>query len=654
MDLPLSKESLTKTTRQVPKSTTPDEEINPNMNTSHSASTSSPNQAMNCTLKTTSCHSPVKVKEFKSALLRIIPQEIRDMIYSYLLVSPVLGLAASVSSETNYGSTQQYNLDIAILYVCKQTYQEGMPILYENPIFIDCSNSPGDWDFTDGVYDDGCLEDEEDQQNGITEPYIINLCPLTRYTNCQPKNHQDKPLFRNTPNIENVKTWNILLNSFDHNDLGLCRKPLSSNAFAEFCVSVYSYPNISLNISVLPIDFHKMQTRTEAGPFQLDEDLFNNLLPLKILRSIKGLRFKSAELPEIPDYCCSKEPNMQRFLEGLSTSELPSPPELITEYVELTSGSTPVVECIGLIGDRLKEYFWLFHRAEFVVIEREFAGRRRSIRVHDISIRPPERINGGGLVIQKDEGRFDDCAEIVLGVGKDYYLEHTETAEEVLRFKRYRAELLKVLEPDYQNVRACSIKFREFLQSESGPAGIFVVGPSRATDQLGYWTRVTRAMEILDEYEYSFARGKTEELQLSLRERNKYFVLSYDSFESGMVMKKIAWAYERRAWKKLIIYYKIAIRRMEKHYFKLRWCRADLFKWDVLDRGSDLDTHFDVLEAIIWPKREDNGELDQKYFLEPLQGETSDEELEDTISFCRTGDNVDVDDDDADEDDDAR
>ncbi|TGO31911.1 hypothetical protein BHYA_0382g00040 [Botrytis hyacinthi] len=357
----------------------------------------------------------IDIKGLKSALISI-PQEIRDMIDSCLLVNPVLGQATSVSSETTYGSTQKYDLDIAILYVY-------------------CSNSPGDWSFTDGVFDDGCLEDEEDQVNGILEPYIINLCPLTRYTNCERKKHQDKPLFRNTPEIERVKTWNILLNYFNKN---ICwNTQLSSNAFAELCVTVYACPGICLNISILPINFQNLQTRTEYGPFELEGGLNNNLLPLKMMRNIKKLVIKGAELPVIPDYCYRRDIGRRLPPVDLSAPDLPSP-ELISEYVKLTSGVTPIIECVGLVGERLKEYFWIFHRAEFVVIERAFPGLRRSIRVHDLLICPPKVVNSG-LVIQEGEQSFLDCGELVeiIGAVKDSSLEHTETAEDVLLLKQY-------------------------------------------------------------------------------------------------------------------------------------------------------------------------------------------------------------------------
>ncbi|TGO44869.1 hypothetical protein BCON_0452g00010 [Botryotinia convoluta] len=386
---------------------------------------------MNCTLRDTLSGSPVEIKELKSALVSI-PREIRDMIYSYLLVNPVLRQAASVSSETNYSSTQKHDLGTAILYVY-------------------CSNSPGDSGFRNGVSGGaGCLEDEEDQQ-----------------------------------------------------------------------------------------------------------------------------------IPVIPDYCYYRDQRRKLWPTDLSVPYLPSP-ELISEYSKLTSGATPIIECVGLLGERLKVYFWLFHRAEFVVINRTFAGLRRSIRVHDISIRPPEAVSGG-LVTQEDEQSFLDCGELV-GAIEDPSLEHTGTAEDVLRFKQYRGELFKVLEHESQNVRACSIKFREFLQSKSGPTGVFVIGPSRAVDRLDYWTRVTRAMEVLEEYEYSFAKGKTEKLRLSLAEKNK---------------------------------------------------------------GSHLDTHSDVVEAIVWPKPESNAQRDRGHIIEISRGETSDEDLQDSICL---GDNGDGDEDDGNDD----
>ncbi|THV51883.1 hypothetical protein BGAL_0096g00300 [Botrytis galanthina] len=621
------------TRQQVSKSATPDEKIKTTPDTSHPLSTSSVNQIMDRTLSNAFPGPPVEIKELKSAFISI-PQEIRDMIYSYLLVNPVLGQAASVSSETTYGNTQKYDLDTAILY----TYREGISILYKNPMFIDCSNSPGDWNFQDGIFDKSSLEIEEDERNGILEPLIINLCPLTRYTNCEPKEHQDKPLFRNTPNIEKVENWNVLLSSFYPSNL-------SSNAFAEFCVSVSPYPNISLGIWILPTIFHEDQTDTDSKSFVFDEGIVQSLLPLKMMRKIKRLDIKCAEIPMIPDYCYDRDDHGRKICSAdLSVPDLPSP-ELISEYDKLTSGATPIIECLGLLGAILGEYFWLFHCAEIVVIDRDFVGIRRNIRVYDVSIRPPEAVDGG-LVIQEDEQSFFDCADLVTAIG-DSPLENTETAEDILRFKQYRGELLKVLEPGYQDVRASSLKFREFLHSESGPTGIFVIGPSKAVDRLDYWSRVTRAMEALEQYEFSFVRGKTEQVRLSLAERNKYLVLAYDSVESGKLMKKIAWAYERSEWKKLIFYYKIAVGRMEKLYFKLRWCRADLFKWDISDRGSDLDTHYDVVEAIVWPEPESNAQLDREHIMEISKGETSDEDLDGCICVWSQGDGDDDDDDDA-------
>ncbi|KAF7897190.1 hypothetical protein EAF00_005418 [Botryotinia globosa] len=609
------------TTQQASKSESPDEKIFPTMDTSHSSSKTSISQITDHTSWDTSSGSPVEIRELKSALVSI-PQEIRDMIYSYLLVNPVLGQAASVSSETTYGNTQKYDLGPAILCVCKQTYREGISILYKNPIFIDCSNSPGDWDLQDGIFEKSYGEIEEDRRNGIREPYIINLCPLTRYSNWEPEEHQDKTLFRDTPSIEKVK------------------KDFSSNVFAEFCVSVSSYPNISLNISILPMNFHKDQTKTT---FSLDEGLAKNLLPLKMIRNIKTLVIKCAELPVIPDYCYDRDDQGRKTRPAdLSVPDLPSP-ELISEYEKLTSRDTPIIECLGLLGARLNEYFWLFHRAEIVLIDRESVGIRRNIRVHDASILPPETAVGG-IVIQEDEQSFLDCGELVDAM-ENSPLENTETAEDVLRLKQYRRKLLEVLEPEYQNIRAHSIRFREFFRNESGPTGIFVIGPSKAVDRLDYWSRVTRAMEELERYEYSFVRGKTEKLRLSLAEGNKHVLLAYHSGESAKLMKKIAWAYERRRWKNFMFYYKIAIRRMEKFHFKLRWYRVDLFKWDISDRGSDLDAQYDEAEAIVWPKPESNAELDREYIMEISKGETSDEDLDDYI--CVFG-NADYDHDDQD------
>jgi hypothetical protein len=81
--------------------------------------------------------------------LERIPREIRDIIYSYLLVNPELSHAECLSPidpnsfQEAYKNQQNYGLSPAILRASQQIYEEASTILYGlNSFFIDCGHGP--------------------------------------------------------------------------------------------------------------------------------------------------------------------------------------------------------------------------------------------------------------------------------------------------------------------------------------------------------------------------------------------------------------------------------------------------------------------------------------------------------------------------------
>ncbi|CAD6442768.1 09bd4ef4-aa43-4586-bf09-e35f17a29dac [Sclerotinia trifoliorum] len=234
--------------------------------------------------------------------------------------------------------------------------------------------------------------------------------------------------------------------------------------------------------------------------------LVGSLLPLQMLRNVRSFVVKAAQGKQIPDYC-----NNPRFevAADLIVPDLPSP-ELIEEYSKLTGGSAPVIECVGLLWNRLEEYAMCFEHAKLSVRETTYAGHshQHGIRVHDLS---------------KNEGQWDHRVQVIEVAKASIHpsLDHTESTNDVTRFKEYRANLLGILEPQYQQIRSCSPKLQEYLKEENGSSGIFTSGPSHATDQAEHWDRMAIGITLLEEYDFSFVRELTEELQLAIRKENK-------------------------------------------------------------------------------------------------------------------------------------
>ncbi|ATZ52987.1 hypothetical protein BCIN_08g06010 [Botrytis cinerea B05.10] len=55
----------------------------------------------------------------------------RSQIYSYLLLNPILSKAECISPETDFGIKQKYELEPAVLRICKEVYGEASAVLYD-------------------------------------------------------------------------------------------------------------------------------------------------------------------------------------------------------------------------------------------------------------------------------------------------------------------------------------------------------------------------------------------------------------------------------------------------------------------------------------------------------------------------------------------
>lgn len=198
------------------------------------------------------------------------------------------------------------------------------------------------------------------------------------------------------------------------------------------------------------------------------------------------------------------------------------------------------------------EYAGTFKRVSLLISNKAHPGRRRSIRVHDPSAKSDQVVDGE-LIYQDSSCKLEDEASYLgaEAIGKariQPLLRHSESFEDLLEFKRYRKDILESLEPQYQRIRTCAIRVREQVRQENGPNGLFVIGTSRAVNLKEYWKRMSKVFHLLKEYEYSFVRGLTKELQNDIKSQNESILLSY-RYPGRDSMESVIKYHETRDWK---------------------------------------------------------------------------------------------------------
>ena len=121
--------------------------------------------------------------------LERLPIELRNEIYELLLVNPFLADEESIRPKCNFGEFIQYDLNPAILRICRQVSEEALSILYGRNTFII-----------------GCLD--------LSRHPLP--CPLTRHLSFWGVVHcAASPLdLIQVPGLNNVKHWRVLASAF--------------------------------------------------------------------------------------------------------------------------------------------------------------------------------------------------------------------------------------------------------------------------------------------------------------------------------------------------------------------------------------------------------------------------------------------------------
>jgi hypothetical protein len=204
--------------------------------------------------------------------LTMLPRQLRDKSYEYLLVNPVLGQPeighGIYDSDGNWGV--KYNLETTIIYTCKIS-QETLKILYGTNIF--------------SIY---CFFRKRDYWYWP----LPAISPLHRYER-EPR-EDAIPLLRNNVAMGRVRRWIVVVSTY----LSFSEQAFASPLLAQFCKVVKTSLPQSIEVLVVPRNIEGVEGLT-LGSFQ---DVITVLeKPLGLIQNIppSSITFRDANKAEL-------------------------------------------------------------------------------------------------------------------------------------------------------------------------------------------------------------------------------------------------------------------------------------------------------------------------------------------------------------------
>jgi hypothetical protein len=490
--------------------------------------------------------------------LKRIPREIRNMIYSYLLINSELSHTKCLYPNHLPNSSQQnYGLSPAILRANQQIYEEASTILYgSNTFIIDCGQRQWFRSALVRVFD----------AEPSYKPLFTTECHLP-------------PTVDTVPAIKKVKHWKVFLSAAKSSD-----SP-PSEALFNFCQAISDAPVEALKVYLIPkeVDSHSSSGWNSASTQYYGIEWV--LRPLQMLRNIPYFELLDAEGVDLGIY--RPDPDMW------SIKPHNIDPEWKCELVSMVKGNTPV-KMLFKMNKRLQAYAQAFERnmrwkSEMVPKYGEY--RRQ--------------IPSTGLLSEHVQGYFDDD---FLQQEKDrngwgiqgrwntetspFKLDSTHPIESGLAiaslgcethkyelFAMARALVVESLEYQYQRITAAHKTITEYIKQNKHFKQLF--GADSWHDKIS----CSEALLHLEEYASTFKRCQTLGMQILIRMNPRKFDIAYAGLPRERLMKDLGDLLETSfcdndEFPKM---FKQAVDDMDSQYFEIRRARKALFDFDTED-----------------------------------------------------------------------
>ncbi|KAM3066298.1 hypothetical protein ACMFMG_003191 [Clarireedia jacksonii] len=535
-----------------------------------------------------------------SPFLKKLPVEIRIKIYKLLLVNPELGESSSIGTNVNFGRSKKFELTPAILRVCRTITNEADPILYGSNTFImECIGAYGP---------SGCHTPQS---------------PLTRYIlNDQPPGEEYNFEFHLFKPLKKVRHWKILTAAYRP----VSAKPVPAKLFVHFCQTMCTLPSEpvpptgSYNVIVAltkeslvhkGVDQHELsrkQLECLMKPLQL---LRNGDLDLRIAKQ-NEMPAPSDELCLRPNYYFPDTEDNMKYPEYQGMAN-----EVFEEYRKAVVAQAPV-EMVFKMHQKLTDYATSFEQSP------DFCEDMASF-LHGHGVDAETRHFGWHLPSPSHGNPFSSYSPIHPVERALSQAIIAKDREDVQKFKAARAEVIRLLEPQYKRIVEAAAMLREFTYEER-LCGIFneCVGCRRFHDYDEHWETQANLNEDIDHYIYTldkiaamFHRTMPEAIEIKVAKGVTMFDSAYSTLERGQLFVKLRWMQKQDLMEKdprqTAKWVKKLVEDMYGQYTTIRLTRMALFEDDITDRGceiDDIEESDDDLFELEWDLNDDMEEMD--------------------------------------------
>ncbi|KAB8296723.1 hypothetical protein EYC80_002143 [Monilinia laxa] len=522
------------------------------------------------------------------------PLELRNEIYKYLLIDPILGTSQSVGFYKSFENARcpwspsqtvqrpQYDISPQILRVCHAMYKEGSEILYGlNTFYLAC-----------------CTYNLEDMYVGSRHfDSVMEMSPLTRY-------HK-----RSVPNslylyqlaaIAKVRQWKVVFSSFDKTRPDTDYGGLRIWGIGSFCQAISRAQQITLEIILAPIGLEN-----PFYPSQISQDTYTDieslLAPLRMVRAAKSVKFRDAMCADVPGVY----PYNEKWGHG-HRSIMPCP-NLEESLKSLMMSNSPA-ERLGDMYERLVNYAEAFEMVEKFKVDMRYG---TDSFIHQALERQGEDaynrfdcpINSNVKTTQFGYNSIHPVEE-ALQCAKKAWIEQYDAAI----FKRERAKIVKFLETQYRRINLAAMDVAEFVKSEKRMERFLSAPPIYSWKSFNHRIMRTSAEAVLLLEPY--ARALEREPSLNGRINQRFFAHQnspfYSTLPRNVFIKQANDSFDAKQYRQCADAFKKAVDDMDTQYLQIRSARRVLFEADITpDTSCNIDLELSrVDEMVDWSVQE--------------------------------------------------
>ncbi|TGO35252.1 hypothetical protein BHYA_0165g00240 [Botrytis hyacinthi] len=513
-----------------------------------------------------------------------LPPETRNMIYKLLLVNPILGKSCSVADRTSSpkspppnGPSQpplKYELESQVLRICRAMYLEASEILYgSNTFYIACCKYG---------YSIDCRLSRSGFNKGM------EMTPITRHYNRL--GHGQIFLFDH-PAVVKVQRWKVIVSSFmDSYSIGSCHE-MRVWSIENFCQAITQSPFISLEIALAPIGLEKSDESHWARDEISYQEMKDMLIPLRMLRGVKKLRFRDASYDELPDVY------PYNIFWGKDCRSIIPSSSLRKELRSITMGNS-VVELSHGMYLRLVRYAQAFEAVDTFRSEMRYSSTGSIGRyLMHYGLCP----GSNRWMHRPRDPTIQNSHPVERGLINARILSSSEYNPRA--FKLGRANIVQYLEPQYQRAKLACFNITEFIKSQKRKDRMLSPKMSRE------WHAPIIAAEailLLERYQQALQRDFPYADQIKHRANRQRDTSFYNNLPRNVLMRQATDAFDGMNWAFFASCFKRMVDDLDKQFMEMRKARKKLFEDDQsLDIGCEIELDSKLCtEMVDWTKDE--------------------------------------------------